>query len=148
MRQDTRSSAVGVPAQTLWDYLAEYEHVLQLATAGGKAVLLAGPPRRRGAKYRAWLSWEGIESTYISALADADPPRTLTWSTQAHGTRTSLRLDLEPLGDSSTRVTATLTHSMSRVLRPLEPFGWAMLSKMLDRGLVELNTLGPDQMIA
>jgi hypothetical protein len=112
-----------------------------LATPAASARLIAGTPGAAGACYDARLEWEGIPAEFRCFLEQAELPASLTWCSRSSGARTTLRFDLEPDGDGATGVTATLAHGVPAFMRPLEPFSWALMTRLFERMMRKLHTL-------
>ena len=146
MREHTRRCTVGVPAGILWDYLSDYRNVIQLGVSECDAVLETGAPGVAGAKYSGLIVWEGLESRFSAVLEDAARPERRTWTGVEDGAMSSLRVELEPCGPDATLVHATLFFSLSDSTRPLEPFGWALESRMLERMMRKMRGLSMDEL--
>lgn len=140
MSEETRSVVVRLPAETVWDFLSGYDNVLSLGWDEYSARRLR-PTRKCEVRYKAASVWEGIRTSYVACLEDAERPRTLTWSTKDAGTRSWVRFDLTPRGSAATEVNATLHWEAGRVLQALEPAAWGLLRPALYRTVESLGRL-------
>lgn len=143
MREESLSTTVHLPAQDLWDYLADYDNVVRLGWDDASAQLIESPNSTERL-YKAQTTWEGLKSTYTAVMDHSERPRTLTWSTKRGGTDSWVRFDLEPLDTSVTQVTVTLNLQHGSALRMLEPFAWGLLRPALVRTLSSLEHLELD----
>lgn len=139
MREESRQCSIKAPAQDVWDYLSDYRNVVRLASPNGKAKLVTGQPGVVGATYKAGVEWEGLESRFRTTLTEADPPHYLVWAGRASGVKCAMRFDLQATGRESTNVRATVFLAMGEGTTPLEPFGWALLDRMLGRLMRRLH---------
>lgn len=141
MRQVTNTCTVHASRETLWRFLADYERSADLGTSTARATFVSGTPGVVGCAYRGSLEWEGIRSTWLVHLKDADPRRTLTWESRSHGGVCWMRYDLEPIDDATTHLTVTLAYGSSSPNSPLEPFAWGIITPMLRRAMRKLHEL-------
>lgn len=140
MREDTLSIRADIPAEALWDFLADYDNVVRLGWSHSSAEPLEDPDGCR-VRYRARTSWEGLQNQYTACLMSAERPQTLTWSTNTSGSRSWLRFDLQPLGQTRTHVTATLHLKHGAALALLEPFAWGLMRSALVKTMTALESL-------
>jgi carbon monoxide dehydrogenase subunit G len=139
MREHHRSCTVSAPPEVVWDLLADYRATLALASNEATARLRAGRPGEVGAVYDARVNWEGLESSFPVKLVAAERPRSLSFESHASGSRGSLRYELEPVEDG-TKVVLAYALELARPTRPLEPFAWALYSRLADRLVRKLHT--------
>lgn len=145
MRQVTNITTVQVPAEELWDYLAHYESSVRIATDTARATLKSGTPGIVGATYEASLEWEGIGSSWVAHLKQADRPNSLTWESCSHGGECWMRFELTPIDPDSTSLAVTLAWGANKPNAPLEPFAWGLITPMLKRAMRKLHELTPQQ---
>lgn len=138
MREATQSCTAAATAEDLWDYLADYDHVIRLGAKTASARLESGSVETGDARYRVSVFWEGLQTKYAACLADAVRPDTLTWKTRSGQGTSWIRFDLEPSGESATHVTVTLHHEPNASSAALEPFLWGQLNPMLKRTMRKL----------
>lgn len=140
MTEETSSVVVRLPAETVWDFLVEYDNVLSLGWDEATARRIR-PNRTCDVRYKASSVWEGIRTNYVACLEAAERPKTLTWSTRNAGTRSRVRFDFEPLGQSATRVVVSINWEAGRAMRALEPTAWTLLRPALYRTTASLGRL-------
>lgn len=144
MRQATNTIVVHVPAAILWDYLADYESMIRLASSTATAHLKSGTTGSAGATYEGSLEWEGIKSTWIVHLQQAARPDSLTWESCSHGGECWLRFDLTPIDEGDTSVSVTLAWGANKPNAPLEPFAWGLLTPLFKSAVSRLRRLSLD----
>lgn len=140
MREESLTAISQLPAEVLWDYLADYRNVLRLGWEEEAATRLEDSPGGT-VRFRARALWEGVPSTYTALLEPADRPCTLTWLTRSGGSKTWVRFDLRPLDEASTEVRVTLHLEHGTAVRPFEPLAWALLKPRLQRTVMSLERL-------
>lgn len=145
VRQETHISTVRMPIDDLWVFLSDYDNVVHLATSAGEAEWVSGESHHEGARYRATIPWEGIPSRFSAELDEAERPTLVVWYSKSQGSTSSLRFELEPIDDSSTRAHVTLMHDMGGATAPLEPFSWALMTRLFERMMRRLHELRPQQ---
>lgn len=127
MREESLSTVSRLPADELWDYLADYDRVVRLGWKDASAERLGDGSPTCEVRYKAHTTWEGIRNTYTACLEAAERARTLTWSTRSGGSKSWVRFDLRPVDSASTEVTVTLHLKQGPAFRALEPFAWGLL---------------------
>lgn len=141
MHEETRSVVVAVPAEALWDYLSDYDRVVRLGWEEASARPIRASFRCR-TRYAVTTRWEGILRKYVACLQDAEPPRTLTWSTRDGLSKSWVRFDLRPSGPAHTEVDVTLHFNAGFVARGFEEVSWELLLPALTKTLSGLRRLG------
>lgn len=141
MRENTRRCTVGRPAEEIWDHLSDYCNVVGLAASDCDVALVSGAPGVQGARYSGVVTWEGLRSEFRAVLKESDRPSRLVWSGSGAGASAWLRLDLAETEPGRTQVAATYSLSLSKTTLPLEPFGWALMERMVDRLMRRLRAL-------
>lgn len=143
MFEETKATLVRLPAEVLWDYLSDYDHVVRL----GWETASAEPLRRTVrcyARFKVTVDWEGIDTTYTACLEESDRPRLLTWSTREAMATSWVRFVLEPQDSASTLVNVTLHFETAMLVSATEPAAWDLLRPSLLRTLVSLERLHED----
>jgi hypothetical protein len=140
MREETATSFVQLPADEIWEYLADYDNVVRLGWEEASAEPIR-PTRRCSVRYKVSALWEGIPQRYVACLERAEQPRLIVWSTRAAAVCNWVRFELEPLQPSATRVSITL-HFESRLgERAFEHVAWELLTPALARTAAGLERL-------
>lgn len=132
MREETLSAVVGLPVDAVWDYLADYDHVVRLGWDEVHTRPMR-PSLRCRARYRVSVMWQGIRNDYVACLEQAERPRTLTWSTRDAGAKNWVRFDLTPVQGAQTRVDVTLHFKAAMTFGSLETTAWELLRPALVR---------------
>lgn len=135
---------VSVEPSLLWLYLADYDNTMRLVAPDGSATLVDGEFGVVGACYRNSFQWEGLDSVSIMRLSAAECPSLLRWEWQpSHGTAI-VEYRLSPDGDGGTEAEVHIALEFSPAIKSLEPFGWALFTRMHERGMRGLHGLTED----
>lgn len=140
MRQHSSSCHVHMPPSQLWQHLADYDNIMKLAAPGGSAILLKGEHGTPGAEYECRFEWEGLSSVASVQLIGAQRSSLLEWKSIADKATGNLRYWLAPEGDG-TSVTVDFALTMGRGLKTLEPFAWALWTRMHESAMRRLQKL-------
>lgn len=138
MRQETHTCTTHASREVVWDFLSDYEHCIRLSAPSARVQLVSGAPGKPGARYAATIDWEGVPSKFQVTLMEAKRPETIVWVAHAAGASGGSRFELAPC-EAGTTVSVTTRLAMGKAMLPLEPFGWALLSRFQDRFLRRLR---------
>lgn len=138
MYEETKTALVRLPAEAVWDYLADYDRVVRLGWEVASAQRLRNTVRCY-ARYKATVDWEGIPTTYIACLEERNRPRSLTWSTREGMSKSWVRFDLEQQDSTTTQVAVTLHFETAMLVRMTEHVAWDLLRPSLLRTMSRLE---------
>lgn len=144
MRECEVEYLVRMPQERLWDYLSDYETLLQLASSDFRQCgcrLLKGSAGVEGATYEAWMKWTAIQAQYTATLEVASRPKSILWGGYERGISCSLRFELRPFDEDVTVVVATFSISVRNSPLLTEPLGWELLDPAFGHVVRELQAL-------
>jgi hypothetical protein len=140
MREHTWTFVLPVQPLALWDFLAEYENDMRIASKHASASLEDGAPGEVGAVYTARIGWEGRLSTFRVGLIAAERGVGMTWRSCTGASTGEARYVFRP-ADSGTEMDLHLSLTLREAFEPLEPFGWVLLSRCADTFVENLQAL-------